>query len=472
MVLGSAFAAFGGVHPYIHDYGVLLDGFENVRDWSACGAGTTAENDPNVYKEGNQSIKLNGVSGAFSCIKKSINFNFSSGDGFSMWVYIPDKTTISYFSLRVTSTTDWSKYLVMGWNTPLENGWNKMVFCKSEFANYGAESWDNTMTQIMINVISSDGQNTSIYLDDLRFGIISETKIILTFDYGFDNQISKAYPIMAANGQRGVIFPKISALDSHGYVTVADLHILEKAGWDISNDTFSHKRLTEVSQQEMEEEIDKAYDWLVANGFGSTAKFFAYPFSQYNDTIVAKVKQRHVLARGCSSFEYHFDIVNFEDLQYKLRHFWCRTDNAAGVYEKIDETISKGGLLILLFQGIVDENPGQYDYLTDDFQALSDYLKIMQNAGLLEVITFSDYYNALTKDKSFFLEKPITNFNNDDTVNSKDFALFSDKWLEYNFGEKQAMDFDGDGVVNLEDFALFAKSWSACNPGSANIRLE
>jgi peptidoglycan/xylan/chitin deacetylase (PgdA/CDA1 family) len=466
IMLGSAIVAFGRMHPYIYNYGVLLDGFENIYDWSVCGAGTTAENDANVFKEGNQSIKLNSVNGVFSCLQKNLNLNFSSGDGFSVWVYIPDKTTISYFGLRVTSTTDWSKYLVIGWNTPLENGWNKMVFCKSEFANYGAESWDNTMAEIMVSVTSKSGQNASIYFDDLRFGIVGEPKVIITFDYGFDSQISKAYPIMATNGQRGVLFPKISALGSYGYLTVTDLQTLEKAGWDISNDTFSHKRLTEISQEEMEEDIDKAYDWLVANGFGSTAKFFAYPFGQSNEAVVAKVKQRHVLARGYSSFEYHFDIVNFDDLQYELRHFWCTTANAADVYEKIDATISKGGLLVLLFQGIVDANPGPYDYLTDDFQAVSDYLKAKQDAGLLEVITFSDYYSALIKYEPFFLEKPATDFNGDSMVDLKDFALFAQGWLEYNLDEKPAMDFNYDFMVDLKDFALFVKSWGAYNLNS------
>ena len=463
LMLGSAVITFGRTHPFISDYGKLLDGFENVHDWSVYGTGATAENDTLFLKEGSQSIKLNCVDGTFSYLQKTINSNFSSVDVFSVWVYIPDKTGISYFGVRITSASDWSKYFKMDWSAPLENGWNHMFFCKSEFTDYGSESWSNKMVMMRFVVAPKEGQNTSIYFDDFRLGIVSEPKVIINFDYGFDSQMKKAYTIMAVNGQRGVLFPKISAVDSPGYLTLTELQILQSAGWDISNGTFNHKRLTEISQEEIEEDIDEAYDWLVANGFGNTAKFFAYPFSQYNDAVVAKVKQKHILARGYSLFEYHFDIMDFDDLQYKLKHVWCEALSVADIEAKIDTTISKGGLLILLFHGIVDDNPGPYDYLTADFQEVSDYLKKKQDAGLLEVITFSDYYNALIERDSFYQNKPATDLNGDGIVNPEDFAIFSDRWLEYNLIENTEIDFNGDFIIDLKDFALFAKSWRACN---------
>jgi peptidoglycan/xylan/chitin deacetylase (PgdA/CDA1 family) len=472
IVLASVVVAFGRMHPFISDNGKLLDGFENVHDWSVYGSEATAENDTFFVKEGSQSIKLNCVNGTFSYLQKTINSNFSGDDVYSIWVYIPDKAEISYFGVRITSETDWSRYFKMDWSEPLENGWNHMLFCKSEFTNFGDENWDNTMVMMRVVVAPKTGQNASIYFDDFRYGIVGKPKVIINFDYGFDSQINKAYPIMAANGQRGVLFPKISAVGSSGYLTLTDLQTLQSAGWDISNDTYSHKRLTEISQEEMEEEIDKAYDWLMANGFESTAKFFAYPFSQYNDTVVAKVKQRHILARGYSLFEYHFDIVDFDDLQYKLRHVWCEAFSVADIEAKIDTTISKGGLLVLLFHGIVDENPGPYDYLTADFQEISDYLKAKQKAGFLEVITFSDYYNALLEQGQFFLDERTIDLDSDSKINQRDFVLFSDSWFGYNRNEISVMDINGDFIIDLKDFALFAKTWHTCNPDPASSNWE
>jgi len=84
----------------------------------------------------------------------------------------------------------------------------------------------------------------------------------------------------------------------------------------------------------------------------------------------------------------------------------------------------RGGLYIVVFHAIVDTAPTTYQTLTADFQAISDYLKTKQDAGLLEVITFSDYYYALI-DEPFCLEEPAMDFNGDCKVDFGDFALFT-----------------------------------------------
>jgi peptidoglycan/xylan/chitin deacetylase (PgdA/CDA1 family) len=429
---------------------MLLEGFENVADWYVGGSNTTSANNTSIFKQGSQSIKLNAVNGTYSYLEKiNLSLDFSSGDNFSVWIYIEDKTKASTLGIAFTSTTNWSKYFEKYWSVT-EQGWNYYILSKSELTNNGGDSWDNKMVRMRVIMKPKTGQDTSVNFDDLRFGIESKAKVIITFDDTFISQIDKAYPIMATNGQKGVAFPNANSVGASGRLTLANLQTLKAAGWDISNHTAAHKNLTEVSQAEMEADIDAGYDWLVANGFGSTAKFFAYPFAAYNDTVIAKVKQRHVLARGWSYFQYHFYLFKFEDLQYKLGHYVIEnTTSVATVQAKIDATISKGGLLTFLFHDIVDSNPGTYNCLTADFQAISDYLKTKQDAGLLEVITFSDYYNALIELEPFCLEEPAMDFNGDCKVDFADFALFTQIWL--------------DCKVDFADFALFTQSWLDCN---------
>ena len=442
LILGLAVVAFGS-HPYISDPGTLLEGFENVNDWSISGTGATAVNDANISKQGNQSIKLNAVNGVWTRLRKTVNWDFSNRDVFSLWFYVVDKTTFfeSYFTFYITSTTDYSKYFYY-YIYVRTNGWNYAVFTKSDFTNVGGDSWDNTMVRMQLAVEPIAGENVSINFDDLRFGIVGQPKVIITLDDVVKSQIDKAYPIMAANGQAGVAFvPTNWVGDGARRLTLADLQTLKNAGWDISNHTAAHKKLTEVSQEEMEADIDGGYDWLVANGFGNTAKFFAYPYNAFNDAVIAKLKQRHILARGASgASRYHFDIVNFEDLQYQLNTFEVmNTVSVATAQTQIDKVIEKGGVLILLFHDIVDENAdASYKYLTADFQDISDYLKTKQDAGELEVITFSDYYNALIELNPFCLEEPAMDFNGDCRVDFADFALFTQSWLECNLDPQSA----------------------------------
>jgi hypothetical protein len=95
----------------------------------------------------------------------------------------------------------------------------------------------------------------------------------------------------------------------------------------------------------------------------------------------------------------------------------------------------------VVFHAIVDTAPTTYQTLTADFQAVSDYLKTKQDADLLEVITFSDYDNALIewhRLEPFCLEEPAMDFNGDCKVDFKDLALFLQSWLECNLEPKSA----------------------------------
>jgi hypothetical protein len=177
-------------------------------------------------------------------------------------------------------------------------------------------------------------------------------------------------------------------------MTLTDLKTLQSAGWDIGNHTSNHINLVEASGVNMIASINNGYDWLVANGFGNTAKYFCYPFTSYNDAVIAEVKKKHILATG-GSMNGHFNINDVWDslnLRYLINAYPTTVLTAETA---IDNAITLGIPLVLIFHNIVDSDATGENYLTENFYLISDYLKTKQDAGLLDVITFSDYYNAL-----------------------------------------------------------------------------
>lgn len=440
LILGLAAVVFGS-HPYISDPGTLIEGFENVNDWVVYGTDATAENDASIFKFGTQSIKLNGVGGERACITKTVSLDFSAGNYFSLWFYITDKTKLDYIGIIISSTTNistgfWRRFY--SFSLQGLTGWTCVGVYKSDFKVAGGESWDNTMVRIQIKLAPNAGESVSAYIDNFSFGEEGQPKVIITFDDNHVSQIDKAYPIMAANGQAGVAFTYRNAVGGATKMTLADMQTLRDAGWDISNHGTAHPHFTEISQEAMEADVDGGYDWLVANGFGETAKFFAYPYNEYNADVITKLKERHVLARGGLYFRGHFDIVNFNDMQYELSGYGVKsTTSVATLQAKIDEIAQQGGLLILIFHKIVDVHE-ELGYLTADFTTISDYLKAKEDAGELEVITFSDYYNALIELNPFCLEEPAMDFNGDCRVDFADFALFTQSWLECNLDPQSA----------------------------------
>ena len=384
-------------HPFIDNQGILVEDFEDVTDWSVVGAGATAENETVIFKRGSQSVKLNAVNGTSSYIQKTISLDSSVKDSFCLWVYVEDCDKVDSLRIDFSTTLDWSKFLYRIFSgSKIVTGWNYLAFSKSEFSNYNADSW-GTMLKVRCFLIPSAGLNTSAYFDDLRLGRTGKPKVIVSFDDNYNSQILEAYPILAGNNQAGVIFGYVDAVGADGRMTVAQMQTLQVAGWDISNHGEAHLHLTDVSQEAMEADIDGGYDWLVANGFGDTAKFFSYPYSEHNDAVLAKVKERHVLVRTPGISPSHFYITGFyNDLQYRIDSYSFSVPTAAAVINaEIDKVIASSGLLVLVFHRVVDSGATGNDILTAEFQTVSDYLKTKQDAGDLEVITFSDYYNEL-----------------------------------------------------------------------------
>lgn len=406
----------------------MLDGFENVNDWYVGGTGATAVNDTSIFKFGNQSIKLNATGGYGALLlKEHLSLDLSTGDGFPLWFYISDVTKLSRIELLITSTTNYSKYFRADSSTGclggLVTGWNSVVFLKSNFSNLYGESWNNLMARIRLRIYPTSGQNVSVNFDDLRFGVEGKPKVIITFDDGWKSVIEKAYPVLASNNQNAVAF--VCSSGNYAQMNVSELTTLFNAGWDISNHSWSHYNLTQLSQSAMEKEIDRRYDWLVANGFARSAKFFAYPYGAYNDAVIAKLKERHILARGGGFQDRHFYLSDWYDWQFLLNGYGIAYNTSVATIEaRIDATIQRNGLLILVFHRIVDADASTGEYLTAKFQEISDYLKTKQDAGLLEVTTFSQYYSQ------FFSGYTSADLNADNIVNMLDFAILAQNWLK------------------------------------------
>ncbi|MFA5745147.1 MAG: polysaccharide deacetylase family protein, partial [Candidatus Paceibacterota bacterium] len=395
ILMGCLFnAKSASAHPYISNLGTVIEGFENAADWTLSGTGATTENDTIDFIGGTQSIKVDAVNGNVTTITKSVSWDLSSGDVFSIWLYIPDTTNLKDVTMYISSASDFSSYFLKNINVRPQ-GWSQFFIKKSDFTNSAGESWSNPMIKFRLRVTPNTGTNTTIYYDEFRYGIVGRPKVILRFDDGSKSLIDKAYPIMAANNQKGIAFVVADHIGySSNYMTLTDLKTLQSAGWDIGNHTSNHINLVEASGVNMIASINNGYDWLVANGFGNTAKYFCYPFTSYNDAVIAEVKKKHILATG-GSMNGHFNINDVWDslnLRYLINAYPTTVLTAETA---IDNAITLGIPLVLIFHNIVDSDATGENYLTENFYLISDYLKTKQDAGLLDVITFSDYYNAL-----------------------------------------------------------------------------
>lgn len=390
---------------FVNHQGILFEDFETFGDWSKY-AGDSIEDNTTEYREGAHSLKINSVNGASCSAEKTISKDLSGADNFVFWLYVHDNLTKNdYIAIYFSSVTDYSKYMVGTISgSQIKKGWNRLVICKSYFSATGGESWSNTMIRLRFRVCALAGENASFSFDDFRYNYRARAKCIIAFDDGTDSQYLKAKPIMDGNAQAGVAFVITDNVDVGGYMTKAQLETLRDAGWDISNHSKTHPDLRGCTPEELEDEVNGAYDWLVANGFSDSAMFFAYPYGYYTDydnpdtVVIDKVKENHKTARAThlGDFQAHFTYDD-DNIDFILKvKAVSNTTPVATIKGWIDRAEENNGLLILLFHKIVDADADlSTEYLTADFEEISDYLKTKEDAGDMQVITFSDCYREV-----------------------------------------------------------------------------
>ena len=222
---------------------------------------------------------------------------------------------------------------------------------------------------------------------------------IIMFDDEYENVYDNALPILEANGQQAVMYTTTDNVGGSGYMSVDQLLVLQDKGWDISNHTSNHLTLNGESEADQRDAIDDGYDWLVTNGFSiSTARFFAYPQGSYDSTSITLLRERHITGRGVTgTVEAHFLVgVDADDTEFEILGFGMRdTTTVNTVKAHINTAITNDTLFMPYMHEVLDTTVSTFQTATADLQEISDYLKEKEDAGDIDVMTMSEYYEAI-----------------------------------------------------------------------------
>jgi len=114
--------------------------------------------------------------------------------------------------------------------------------------------------------------------------------LTVSFDDGYLNQFTNAFPIMKKFGYHGVAFVITGLIGQHfegrSLMEVEHLNSLEAAGWEIGSHSISHPYLTRLAPEALTTELLKSKKWGEDSGFSMEA--MAYPYGDYNDLVEKK----------------------------------------------------------------------------------------------------------------------------------------------------------------------------------------
>jgi peptidoglycan/xylan/chitin deacetylase (PgdA/CDA1 family) len=129
--------------------------------------------------------------------------------------------------------------------------------------------------------------------------VFGQKAVVLTFDDGWKNQITKAVPIMDKYGLKATFFIVCNYQDKEGRMTWDDVSNLGKLGHDIQSHTMNHKDLAKLSMKDLEYEVGESKQCLREHGFPN-ATILATPMNSGwdNVTVVNMTSKYYDTARS------------------------------------------------------------------------------------------------------------------------------------------------------------------------------
>ncbi len=375
--------------------GTLYEDFEVIGDWTPAGTGGALSNDITNFKTGTQSLKFTTDAGTYLVARKTINWNMSNANRFTIWCYrYGVAADFDYIHIRVYNevarTNGFQLYptaIATSVNTP---GWNRFDSAGAFWTQIGAGSWANPMVVLDIRIAAKSGRTAAASFDNLTWGAIHIPAIMFWFSDGQIKAYTDAFPILRAHNIRAVVCPITGSVGTGGFCTWAQLHELESAGWVVCNGTKDHPYLSALTEAQQEAEWTDAVADLVANNFTKYNYYAETPYA-YTDlnadsfTAFTNVGIKTVFDGACEANQRATYIPPGPAQSGTVMETYDYTSGAASlanITTMIDNAIINKTFLLLEWEGAWDAGI---------FTSVAEYLATKKNQ--IYPITIDDYYN-------------------------------------------------------------------------------
>lgn len=367
----------------LENIGEFISSFE---EYTAIEGSSSIDGSISKYTE--KSLKL--VSGSKqSKIEKNLNLDIISGDNLSIWYKI-DRADISkiYAVQFIYNFTDGTNVTDKLYNHALEGGWN---IHKKYFSN------SCKIKSIIVSINGLDGAVTNMYLDSIFKNHRNKPCVLLNFDnFHQNNFYAITYPLLKSYGFVGTVYLGGTNPLGNAYITKEQLDGLIAEGWDYSfygksGDYFDDNS----SYEECYNTIKAQIDLRAREGVAMPVTWFCT--SNRTSKVVSKVVKDlgfklircgggadgQILATGKDMFETDTSVIQTT----------TTTNNLSDVKRRIDKAINEGNAVSIFTHQLLEvSDDSNINCTIEVYTQMLDYLKTKVDAGLIEVITYKEFY--------------------------------------------------------------------------------
>ena len=243
--------------------------------------------------------------------------------------------------------------------------------------NFGVEAVEGEpdLTRI-VTVRFMQSQSRRMWIDHVGFHGTHPGTVAITFDDGEATDHTVGLPILREYDLPATTFVNTARVGKPGKLDLEQLAELRDAGWDVCNHTADHANLGGLGEGGQRTQIRSARQWLLDHGFERGARYFAYPYSRYEQTTLDIVEDEHRMAfaggypaTGYVPNTYLVPRIDVADVETARRGI-----DLAGAY---------GGVTCLLYHKLDGAEVRQ-------FERVAEYLHRRASAGDVDVATASD----------------------------------------------------------------------------------
>lgn len=145
-------------------------------------------------------------------------------------------------------------------------------------------------------------------------GSLPAKPFVITFDDGYVDNYSTAFPILKKHGFTATVFMVSDYIDGEGFLSWPQLKELAANGWEIEGHTATHPDLTKSDHRTLLLELKNSKD-MIEKGLGKRVDFLAYPYGAYNFVVKQAVRDAGYLM--ALTTERGWATLNMDALQIK-----------------------------------------------------------------------------------------------------------------------------------------------------------